>query len=80
MRFLRYIWVMMRISKKIDMVQIMGDLKYKGKHVIVMAGEIFTAKTGKEANKILDRLEKQYPSETPAITYIPKADTLILWL
>lgn len=62
------------------MLQIMSNPAYKGKHVIIIAGKLFTAKTGREANRLLDKLEKQYPKEIPAITYIPKADTLILWL
>lgn len=69
----------MRKKSKISMVQIMGAPTYKGKHVIVIAGKIFTAKTGAQANKLLDKLEKRYPKEIPAITYIPKTDTLILW-
>jgi len=62
------------------MIKIMSDPKYQGKHVILIADQIYTAKTGKEANKIVDRLEKKFPKEIPAMTYIPKADTLILWL
>jgi len=64
----------------LTMISIMSNPLYKGKHLIVIAGKVFTAKTGKEANKILDKLEKKYPNEIPAITYIPKADALILWL
>ncbi len=56
----------------------MNDPAYIGKHIIVIAGQVFTAKTGTQANKILDKLEKKYPKAIPAITYIPKADTLIL--
>ncbi len=62
------------------MIQIMGNPKYRGKHIVVVAGEVFATKTSREANKILDKLEKKYPAEIPAMTYIPKADTLILWL
>lgn len=58
----------------------MSNPKYKGKHIIVVKGKVFTAKTGSQANKILDMVEKKYPKEIPAITYIPKADTLILWI
>lgn len=65
---------------KLTMTKVMSNPSYKGKHVIFVAGKVYTAKTGSEANKILDLLEKKYPKETPAITYIPKADTLILWL
>ena len=71
---------MKKASAKVSMVNIMSNPKYKGRHVIVIAGKIFTAKTGNQASIILDRLEKKYPKEIPAITYIPKADALILWL
>ena len=70
----------MKKFRKINMIQIMGNPKYRGKHIVVVAGEVFAAKTSKEASKILDKLEKKYPTEIPAMTYIPKADTLILWL
>lgn len=62
------------------MVRVMSDPRYRGKHVVVIAGKVFTAASGTKANKLLDKLEKEYPKETPAITYIPKSDTLILWL
>lgn len=62
------------------MINIMSNPKYKGKHIIVVKGKVFTAKTGEGASKILDMVEEKYPKEIPAITYIPKADTLILWI
>lgn len=71
---------MRKASSKLTMVNVMSNPIYKGKHVIVVAGKVFTAETGKEANKILDMVEKKYPEKIPAMTYIPKEDTLILWL
>lgn len=71
---------MRKTTSKVTMIKVMNNPAYKGKHVVVIAGKIFTAKTGSEVNKILDKLEKKYPKATPAITYIPKADALILWL
>lgn len=71
---------MNKIKHNISMVNIMSNPKYKGKHIVVIKGKIFTAKSGKQVNKIIDRLEKKYPKETPVLTYIPKEDTLILWL
>ena len=62
------------------MEQVFGNPKFRGKHVIVVGQQIFVAATGKQADKILERVHKKYPKETAAITYIPKADTLILWL
>lgn len=67
-------------TNKITMFQILNDPNYRGKHVILVAGKVFTAKTGTEANKVIDKLEKKYPREIPAVTYIPNTDTLILWL
>lgn len=61
------------------MQKVLNDPAYKGKHVIVVAGKIFTANTGEGAAKILDKVERDYPDEMPEITYIPDADTLILW-
>lgn len=71
---------MKRQSPKLTMIKIMSNPAYKGKHVIFVAGKVFTAKTGDEANRILDMTDKKYPKEIPAITYIPREDTLILWL
>ena len=70
----------MKNKNRTTMIKIMSDPKYQGKHVILIANKVFTASTGKIANKIVDRLEKKYPKEIPAMTYIPKSDTLILWL
>lgn len=68
-----------KIKRKITMEDVLKSSRYKGKHVIVVAGKVFTAKTGEGALKILEKVEKEYPDEIPAITYIPKADSLILW-
>jgi len=50
---------------------------YKGKIVAVMGKKIFSATSGEKAKKLIDRLEKKY-RKPPLVTYIPKADTLIL--
>ena len=71
---------MKKQSQKLTMLNVMSNPGYKGKHVIVAAGKVFTAKTGKVASKILEEIRHKYPKETPSITYIPEADTLILWL
>lgn len=70
--------VIMKKQAKDLMANIMGNPRYRGKHVIVVAGKVYTAKTGKLANQIIDRLEKKYPQEIPALTFVPKAETLIL--
>ena len=60
------------------MQDILVDSRFRGKHVIVIGGEVFTAKTGEKAAKILAEVRQKYPEETPAVTYIPDADALIL--
>ena len=52
--------------------------KYKGKIVAVSGDKIFAAKTGKQAQKMIKDIEKKY-QKSPLVTYIPKADTLILF-
>jgi len=52
--------------------------QYRGKHIVMVAGRIFTAKTGKEAVMVFNKVTKKYPNKTPTITYVPKEDTLIL--
>ncbi|OGK09482.1 hypothetical protein A2767_04100 [Candidatus Roizmanbacteria bacterium RIFCSPHIGHO2_01_FULL_35_10] len=68
------------MKKKITMELVMNNPQYRGYHVVVIAGKVFKAKTGSKASKILDEVHKKYPRETPDITYIPDADTLILWI
>lgn len=59
--------------------KVYSDSKYKGKHVVIIGGKIYAAKTGKSAAKIFRELTEKYPHQQPTITYIPKADTLILF-
>lgn len=68
----------MKKHSKTTMETVMNDPKYKGYHVVVVAGEVFKARTGEGASKILNEVRKKYPKDIPAITYIPDADTLIL--
>lgn len=69
-----------RTTSDILISQTYQDPKYQGKHIIVIAGRIFATRTGSAQAKLLDKLVKKYPKETPTILYVPKADTLILIL
>lgn len=60
-----------------DTKNVFEDPKLKGKHIIMIAGHIFTARTGKDAIKIFNKVTKQYPGQQPTVTYIPKAKSLI---
>lgn len=53
--------------------------RYQGKHVVLIEGRVFTAKTGNGASEILKDVRKKYPGVTPEIAYLPKPGTLILW-
>lgn len=55
-----------------------ADPKYRGKHVVIFGDKIYSAKNGKLASKLLEKLVKKFPDETPIISYIPKSDALIL--
>lgn len=68
------------MSKTISMPQIFSNPRYRGKHVILAAGKIYTAKTGEGATKILEKIRKMRPDVTPEVAYLPKARSLILWM
>ncbi len=61
------------------MPDIFRNPRYRGKHIILAAGKIFTAKTGDGALEILKKIRKKYPDVTPEVAYLPKARSLILW-
>lgn len=62
------------------MLDIFKNPRYRGKHVVLAAGKIYTAKTGEGTAEILKKLEKTHPSVTPEVAYLPKARSLILWM
>ena len=59
-------------------MDIFKNPRYRGKHVILAAGKIFTAKTGEGAAEILRKIRKNHPSVIPEVAYLPKAHSLIL--
>lgn len=68
------------MAKKVTMADVFKNAKFRGKHVVLVAGKIFTAKTGEGAGEILQKVRVKYPDETPEIAYLPKAQSLILWM
>jgi len=66
------------IKQTVSMMNIFKNPAYRGKHVILAAGKIYTAKTGKGASAILKKLEQTHPRLTPEIAYLPKSRSLIL--
>jgi len=65
--------------KKLSMTDLFKNPRYRGKHVILAAGKIYTAKTGEGAGEILEKIRGKYPGVIPEIAYLPKAHSLILW-
>lgn len=63
-------------DEKISMPDILENPAYKGKHIILVAGKIFTARTGTEAIKILEKARKEHPKAIPQVAYSPKGSSL----
>ena len=68
------------MQKKLSMMDIFKNPRYRGKHVILAGGKIYTARTGDGAAEILRKLDKKNPELIPEVAYLPKARSLILWL
>lgn len=60
------------------MEDVLQNPRYRGKHLIIAAGRLYTAKTGEGASQILKKLEKTKPDVTPEVAFLPKARSLIL--
>jgi len=54
--------------------------RHFGKHVITIDGEVFVATTGEEAVRLLKELKRKHPHKKPILAYVPKEETLILWI
>ena len=52
------------MKKPVSMTDIFKNPRYRGKHVILVGGKIFTAKTGEGASKILENARIKYPKST----------------
>lgn len=57
----------------------MSDPVNQGKHLIFVGRKVFRARTGPQALRLLQRIRKKYPHQKISLTYIPKADALILF-
>lgn len=68
------------MKTKISMPEIFKNPRYRGKHIILAGGKIYTAKTGDGAAEILKKLEEKHPDIIPEVAYLPKAKSLILWM
>lgn len=65
------------MKKRISMMDIFKNPRYRGKHVILVSGKVYTAKTGKEASKILEEVRKKNPRAIPEIAYLPPKGAIL---
>jgi len=68
------------MKTKISMPDIFKNPRYRGRHVILAGGKVYTAKTGEGVTEILKKLEKTHPKIIPEVAFLPKARSLILWV
>ncbi len=59
-------------------INLFGNRKFWGKHVWIVKGKVFAAKTTQEADKIYNDIRKRFPEEIPTYTYVPKTPYLIV--
>ncbi|OGX06482.1 MAG: hypothetical protein A3G87_07745 [Omnitrophica bacterium RIFCSPLOWO2_12_FULL_50_11] len=57
----------------------MSDPVNQGKHLIFVGRKVFRARTGPQTLRLLKQLRKKYAHQKIALTYVPKADALILF-
>ena len=67
-------------STDILLKRVLRSRAYRGKHVILVHGKVYAAGSAAEITQLFDKVVKEFPGETPTLTYIPEADTLILVL
>jgi len=67
-----------KIRSSFSSLKVLSSPRYRGKHLVIVEGKVFTATTSQEAVKIFKKVIAQYPRAKPTITYIPKEDMLIL--
>lgn len=64
-------WGCMKKAKDVKtMKDVFSNPRYRGKHIILVGGKLYTAKSGEGASKILDRVREKYPEETPEVAYL----------
>lgn len=68
------------MKKSTSMMDVFKNPRYRGKHIVLAAGKLYTAKTGEGVEEILKKLEKTQPNVTPEVAYLPKSRSLILWM
>jgi len=55
--------------------------KFFGKHVVVIGGKAtILPSNDQQAARLIEKLEEQYPGQTPQLVFIPRPEIYILWI
>lgn len=57
--------------------RVAANPRYRGKHLVVVGGKVFVARSAAEAPRLFDRVTRTHRRATPTLVYISKADALI---
>ena len=58
--------------KKVSMIDVFKNPRFRGKHIVLVGGKIFTAKTGEGASEILKKARKNIPMKLLKLRIFPK--------
>jgi hypothetical protein len=58
--------------------RVLASPTYRGKHVVLLDGKVYAARSARELTRLFDRLVKKHPVETPTLAYVSAAQTLVL--
>lgn len=70
----------MRQREKGLVEKVYTNPRYRGKRVVVIHGKAHPTPLGASGFRQLKKLLERYRGETPTIVYVPKEETLILFL
>ena len=71
-----YTHTYMKKDTIIRLPKALANPQYKGKHLVLVEGRVVAAGTWEKVSRALKSIYKQ--GKTPMITYMPKADSMIL--
>ena len=52
--------------------------KFRGKHIAIIKNKVVVS--GNKAIDVLEEARKKYPNEKPVLAFVPKEETLILFI
>ena len=52
--------------------------KFRGKHIAIIRNKVVAS--GNKASRVLEIARKKYPNEKPVLAFVPKEETLVLFI